>query len=262
MRGAGRTRCRSAPSPPALAVLLLALVAPRGHGTGEYLDVAAVQGGGEQGTRALDVPTRVVTDRHLAATRTIEPDDELDLVVWPENVIDTSDFAASEQLRLVAAEAARLGVPIAVGVTEDVPGQPGRITNAQIVIDPAGEQTSRYDKVRRVPFGEYVPLRGLLEALGAPVDQVRTNAVAGTPPPSSSCPTAPASASSSRGRCSSAGGLGRASSTGPPPSSTRPTGPATRARSCRPSRSRRAASGRSRPGAGSSRPRRRASPSS
>jgi apolipoprotein N-acyltransferase len=33
-----------------------------------------------------------------------------------------------------------------------------------------------------VPFGEYVPLRGLLDALGAPVDQVPHDAVAGTGP--------------------------------------------------------------------------------
>ncbi len=166
----------------AAVVLVLAAVAPRGDGTGEHLDVAAVQGGGEQGTRAIDVPTRIVTDRHLEATRTIQPDDELDLVLWPENVIDTADFATSEQLQSVAAEAARLGVPFAVGITEDVPGRPGRISNAQVVVTPDGQVTSRYDKVRRVPFGEYVPLRSLLETLGAPVDQVPTNAVAGTGP--------------------------------------------------------------------------------
>jgi apolipoprotein N-acyltransferase len=166
----------------ALAVLTLSFVAPQGSGIGRFLDVAAVQGGGVQGTRAIDVPTRIVTERHLEATRAIEPDPALDLVVWPENVIDTVDFATSEELQLVAAEAARLGVPFAVGITEDVPGEPGRITNAQVIVTPDGRVTSRYDKVRRVPFGEYVPLRGLLEALGAPVDQVPTNAVAGTAP--------------------------------------------------------------------------------
>ena len=128
------------------------------------------------------MPTEVVTGRHLEATGTIEPDRALDVVLWPENVVDASDFSSSEELAAIAAEAARLGVPFAVGVTEDVAGQPGRITNAQLVITPDGDITSRYDKVRRVPFGEYVPLRGLLEAIGAPVDQVPTNAVAGTTP--------------------------------------------------------------------------------
>jgi apolipoprotein N-acyltransferase len=56
------------------------------------------------------------------------------------------------------------------------------VTNAQVVVTTDGRVTSRYDKVRRVPFGEYVPLRGLLDALRAPIDQVRTNAVPGTTP--------------------------------------------------------------------------------
>jgi apolipoprotein N-acyltransferase len=166
----------------AVAIIALGYFAPSGRDTGEILRVAAVQGGGEQGTRAADTPDELVTEAHLDATATIEPDPELELVLWPENVVDTPDFATSWQREAIAAEAARLGVPFSVGITEDVPDQTGRITNAQVVVAPDGEVVSRYDKVRRVPFGEYVPLRGLLEAVGAPIDQVPTNAIAGTTP--------------------------------------------------------------------------------
>jgi apolipoprotein N-acyltransferase len=69
-----------------------------------------------------------------------------------------------------------------VGITEDVAGEPDHFTNAEVIVTPDGDVTSRYDKVRRVPFGEYVPLRGLLESLGAPVDQVPHDAVAGSGP--------------------------------------------------------------------------------
>jgi apolipoprotein N-acyltransferase len=148
-----------------------------------------VQGGGEQGTRAEDVPSEVVTRAHLDATATIEPDPDLDMVLWPENVVDTVDFETSWQRDAITAEARRLGVPFSVGITEDVAGKPGRITNAQVIVTPGGDVVSRYDKVRRVPFGEYVPLRGLLKALGAPVDQVPSNAIAGTTPAVIDLPT-------------------------------------------------------------------------
>ena len=147
--------------------------------TGDSLTVAFVQGGGPQGTRAADTDPREVFERHLAATRQItEP---VDLVVWPENVIDVSQgpFATSPELAEVAAEAARLDAPFSVGITEDAGDH---FANAQVIVSPQGEITSRYDKVRRVPFGEYMPLRSVLRALGAPTDLVPRDALPGTAP--------------------------------------------------------------------------------
>jgi apolipoprotein N-acyltransferase len=163
------------------------LVAPSGHGTGQVVELALVQGGGEQGTSADDVPSALVTERHLAATAAIPAAGSSDgpapdIVVWPENVVDVGTFDGSEELALIAAQAQRLGVPILVGVTEDVAGRPEHFTNAEVVVAPSGEVTDRYDKVRRVPFGEYVPLRVVLETLGAPVDQIGRDALAGTEP--------------------------------------------------------------------------------
>lgn len=171
-----------------VVVSVATMIAPTGNETGRSLTVAAVQGGGEQGTRALDVPSSVVTRRLLEATRTIAPSDDLDLVVWPENGIDVNDapFAGSEAARAVAAEAARLDVPFAVGVTIDSEFSaypaPDSFVNAQVVVTPDGEVTSSYEKVHIVPFGEYVPFRGALEALGAPVDQIAKDAIRGRDP--------------------------------------------------------------------------------
>lgn len=160
----------------AVALVGLAIVAPSGSNVGETVRIAAVQGGGPQGTLAINTRPRDVMDRHLDATATIV-DENLDMVVWPENVIDVDDFYESAEREEIAAEAARLGVPFAVGITEDVDAD--YFTNAQIVVNPDGTLGDRYDKVRRVPFGEFVPLRGLLEALGAPVDRIPRDALPG-----------------------------------------------------------------------------------
>lgn len=174
----------------AAAFALVAVVAPAGadRDDQEPITVAAVQGGGEQGTRALDVPSRVVTERLVEATRAIEPSDDLDLVVWPENGIDVNDeaFLESDQYALVAAEAARLGVPLSVGVTIDSEYSEHPVddsfVNAQVLVLPDGEVAGWYEKVHIVPFGEYVPLRGLLEALGAPLENVASDATEGQGP--------------------------------------------------------------------------------
>lgn len=172
-----------------IVLIALAGLAPEGSNVdAEALTIAAVQGGGEQGTSALNVPSRRVTQAHLDATATIEPDPELDLVVWPENGVDVNrqPFEGSDAHLAISAEAARLGVPFSVGVTVDseFSAHPSddSFVNAQVIVTPDGDVTSSYEKVHIVPFGEYVPMRGLLEALGAPLDQIPSDAVPGRDP--------------------------------------------------------------------------------
>ena len=171
----------------AIAIVIVAAFAPDGRSfsgdaSTSTLRIAIVQGGGIQGTQAINTSAREVVDRHLAATALIEPG-SVDMVLWPENVIDVPLFADSVELTEVAAQAKRIGAPLVVGITEDVVvNAESRFLNAQVVVTEQGEIVSRYDKVRRVPFGEYMPMRGLLEALGAPTDLVPRNAVAGTSP--------------------------------------------------------------------------------
>ena len=163
------------------ALLVLTVIGPHAHDLGTTKRIAAVQGGGPQGTLAINTNPRDVVDRHLAATRTMT-ESGLDMVIWPENVIDVEDFYTSIEREEIAREASRLSAPFVVGITEDLDNR--YFTNAQVVVNVDGTLAVRYDKVRRVPFGEFVPLRGLLEALGAPVDRIPRDAQAGDTPAS------------------------------------------------------------------------------
>ena len=165
------------------AILIVAAIAIIGSvfdttkDSGRSLNITTVQGGGPQGTHAINTNPRDVVERHLAATRAISSTN-LDMVIWPENVIDVADFYDSDERVEIAEQAARLGAPFVVGITEDMNAR--YFTNAQIVVNEDGTLGDRYDKVRRVPFGEFVPLRGLLETLGAPVDRIPRDALAGS----------------------------------------------------------------------------------
>ena len=146
-----------------LLVPILAAVAgaalPAGERIGS-LRIAAVQGGGPRGTRGVETSEREVFDRHLAASRTIAPG-AAEVVVWPENAVSLpGPTAGSPEGEELAAEARRLGAVLLVGVVEDVP--PDRFRNAQLAFAPDGRLVGRYDKVHRVPFGEYAPLRDLV----------------------------------------------------------------------------------------------------
>ena len=133
-------------------------------GSPATMRIAAVQGGGPQGTRYSSDEVPLVFERHLEATRSITGD--VDLVVWPENAINVAGpFDVDPWKDLLAAEARRLDAPIMVGVVEDDPERADHFLNYVIVVEPDGTLADRYDKERRVPFGEYVPLRWLFEPI-------------------------------------------------------------------------------------------------
>ncbi len=166
-------------------LVVLAAVAPRGHAVGT-VRVAAVQGGGEQGTRLADVDPAIVFQRHLDASRAVTT--PVDFVLWPEDVIDVDGpVQNTPEGAEVAQLARRLHAPVLVGAVEGDLTDEDRFHNVQVEFDANGDTVDRYQKVRRVPFGEYVPLRWLLEPI-AGSQLIEREALPGADPPTLAVP--------------------------------------------------------------------------
>src|SRR5690606_9261315 len=86
----GPARALALPGAVVLVVRGIGVVAPDGAPTGEELEVAVVQGGGPQGTRAATTEPGIVLERHLEASAELDPDRDIDLLVWPEDVVDVA----------------------------------------------------------------------------------------------------------------------------------------------------------------------------
>ncbi|MDP1819972.1 MAG: apolipoprotein N-acyltransferase [Acidimicrobiales bacterium] len=161
LAAAVRGRARSAIALAAVALLLVsgAAVAPDGHPVGDA-EVALVQGGGQQGARKEETGVVVPFERHVDATAGVR--EPVDLVVWPEDVIDTEGAFVDHPWAEVVGRLARgLDAPMVVGTVEGADTE--SFVNGSVLVSPDGEAIDRYDKVHRVPFGEYVPFRSLLE---------------------------------------------------------------------------------------------------
>jgi apolipoprotein N-acyltransferase len=157
-----------------LVLTAVALVLAHGVGSGLATDdigparivrIAAVQGNIDQGQkwdaerreRILETYLRLSEDAASQGARWL---------VWPETavpgVIETDPVLRAR----LESFARRHEVTLVVGATGvDVDREARRYSafyDSAFLVDPAGRLRDRYDKTHLVPFGEFVPLRGLL----------------------------------------------------------------------------------------------------
>ncbi|MGH9079298.1 MAG: apolipoprotein N-acyltransferase [Acidimicrobiales bacterium] len=155
--------------------------APDGGAAVGTVMAVAVQGGGARGFSKSQIDPAVVLAAQFAATRSVEEADHgttPQLVLWPEDVVSLdTPLGGSPVESELAALARRLHTTLVVGVTETVSGTTFR--NEVVAFGPDGTVVSRYEKVHRVPFGEYVPFRGFFSHL-ANLSAVPLDAVPGT----------------------------------------------------------------------------------
>jgi apolipoprotein N-acyltransferase len=158
--------------------IALGSLAPDGGPAVRSVTVAAVQGGGRRGLDKEQVAPSTVFAAQVRATRPLlalaRPPS---LVLWPEDVIALAGpLRGSTQGAQMAQEAVRLRTTLVAGVTE--PASPTTFRNEIVVWGPDGRIVGTFEKVHRVPFGEYVPFRSFISHF-ANLSEVPTDAIPG-----------------------------------------------------------------------------------
>lgn len=129
---------------------------------GPQVRVAIVQGNSPCPRVHCDNEKQRIYADHLALTAQIERD-SVDLIVWPEDSFGGAfnptfnPQVASE----MAGEAVRVGSYLLAGGSRS--GDPGRWENYNVLLAPDGKIVGEYLKRHGVPFGEYVPMREVLD---------------------------------------------------------------------------------------------------
>ena len=103
-------------------------------------------------------------ERHLELSA--EPADGVQAVIWPESATPYPLDQEPEARRLIGRVVPPGGLLMTGGERFDFASEPPRAWNSLFVLDPSGTIVARYDKRDLVPFGEFLPLRGVLGRLG------------------------------------------------------------------------------------------------
>jgi apolipoprotein N-acyltransferase len=119
--------------------------------------VSLLQGNVDQHVKWLPASRLPILNHYRAATR-----DELgrDLIVWPEAALTVFRQSATSVLKDLNAEAEAAGSTLVFGIPDR--NAEGGFQNTVVAL---GKGEGQYIKRRLVPFGEYVPLEGLIRGV-------------------------------------------------------------------------------------------------
>ena len=83
------------------------------------------------------------------------------VVIWPESTVPLSYTETHFYRESIEQLSRDLGIDIILGSVATDPSRPNRLWNSAFLVS-NGNTIGHYDKIRLVPFGEYVPLRKML----------------------------------------------------------------------------------------------------
>jgi len=131
----------------------------------ETLKVAAIQGNIDQGQKWRPDLAGEILDIYTELSRNAI-DQGSRVIVWPETAVPGFLELEREISLPVAALARDNSVSLVVGATgmelDRAGGKIRHVFDSAFFFEPEGAVIARYDKSHLVPFGEYVPLRGLI----------------------------------------------------------------------------------------------------
>lgn len=145
-----------------LAALLVPTMSSNSVGS---MRVLVAQGNSNAGLFAKHEPGDILSD-HVSATMAARDDadaHDIDAVVWPENASDIDPLRSSLAADTLSAVSDAFGAPVVTGTITNP--REGVYFNSSVVWIGTSGAIAQYDKMRPVPFAEYMPNRAFFRSL-------------------------------------------------------------------------------------------------
>jgi apolipoprotein N-acyltransferase len=124
--------------------------------SGTGIKIALIQGGVSNLGLDFNAKPMEVFNRHLSETTKSIKQNDVNLIIWPENAVDVDINTSPGVASAISKLSNDLKTPILIGgVTKSAAG----LRNQSVLLNPTAEQI--YTKRYLTPFGEYMPLRNI-----------------------------------------------------------------------------------------------------